>query len=83
MTLPDERFRAITQTRKFLYELCDPAKTPGIPKIIRQQAQALLRHYPNDFDMHTACNLAPDVFQTNMEPVTRLIAKWEQGKDKD
>lgn len=81
MTLPDERYRSVRYARQFLYDLCDPKKTPGIPKIIRQQAQGILRHYPNDWDMEQACRLAPDVFQTHMEPVTRLFAQYQNGKD--
>ena len=80
MTLPDERFRAVKYARQFLYELCDPQKTPGVPKIIRQQAQSILRHYPSDYEMTRAAAAAPDVFQTQMEPVTRLLAQYEQSK---
>ena len=51
MTLPDERTTAIMQTRKFLYALCDSKVTPSCPKVIREKARALLRHYPEAHDL--------------------------------
>lgn len=81
MTLPDERYRAVRQARQFLYDLCDAKKTPGIPKSIRSQAHSVLRHYPDDYHMTRAAASAPDVFQTQMEPVTRLFAQYEQSRD--
>jgi hypothetical protein len=80
MTLPDERYRSVRYARQFLQELCDPKKTPGVPKIIRSQANGILRHYPSDWDMERACEGTPDVFQTQMEPVTRLFKQYEQNK---
>ena len=53
MTLPFERTRAVIETEKFLINLCDPKVTPGLPKIIRQRARGLLRHYPSSFDIKT------------------------------
>lgn len=79
MTLPDERFRAVRYARQFLYDLCDPAKTPGVPKIIREQARGILRHYPDDWNMQQAAAAAPDVFAERMEPVTRLLRQWEDS----
>ena len=46
MTLPDERSRAIMQTRAFLRELLDPKKTPRVPRAIRHRAYYCLKHYP-------------------------------------
>lgn len=80
MTLPDERYRAVRQTREFLWRLADPKSTPGIPKAIRDQAQGLLRHYPSDWDMDRAAAAAPDVFQQQMEAVTRLMAQYTESK---
>ncbi len=81
MTLPDERYRAVVQTKKFLIDLCSPDRTPRIPKSIRQQANSLLRHYPSDWDMERASEGSPDVFQKQMEVVTRLFAQYEQSKE--
>jgi hypothetical protein len=80
MTLPDERYRAVRYARQFLMDLCDPKKTPGVPKVIRSQASSILRHYPNDWDMTRAAEATPEVFQTQMEPVTRLFAQYQLNK---
>jgi len=82
MTLPDERYRAVRWAREFMYELMDPKKTPGVPKSIRDQARSVLRHYPGDWDMAQAALAAPDVFQEQMEPVTRLFKQYEENKNK-
>ena len=80
MTLPDERYRAVTYTRKFLLDLCDTRSTKGIPKEIRERARSCLRHFPNDWEMDQAAAACPDVFQQQMEAVTRLFAKYEESK---
>lgn len=51
MTLPDERVRAIENTREFLRSLLDPKKTPKIPRAIRRQAYWCLRHFPGNYDL--------------------------------
>ena len=83
MTLPDERYRAVRWAREFMYELMDPKKTPGVPKRIRDTARSVLRHYPTDWDMKRACDSAPDVFQEQMEAVTRLFKQYEDSKHND
>ena len=80
MTLPDERYRAVVQTRRFLFDLCNPQHTPRVPKIVRDTARSMLRHYPSDWDMTRAAEGAPDVFQERMEAVTRLMKQYEQSK---
>lgn len=82
MTLPDERYRAVLYTRKFLLDLCDPRAIPGIPKDIRERARSCLRHYPDDWNMVEAAKASPHVFQEQMEAVTRLFAQYEQNKNK-
>jgi hypothetical protein len=83
MTLPDERYRAVRNAREFMYSLMDPKKTPGLPKLIRDQARGVLRHYPSDWDMDRAAEAAPDVFQRQMEAVTRLFRQYEESKHND
>lgn len=80
MTLPDERYRAVRMTEKFLMALCNPAETPRVPKDIRQQARGLLRHYPNSWDMEQAAEASPHVFAERIEAVTRLFKKYEENK---
>lgn len=72
MTLPDERYRAVVQTRRFLLDLCNPQHT-RVPKIIRQHARAMLRHYPDDWNMEEAAKAAPDIFMVRMDPVHKFI----------
>jgi len=62
MTLPQERSRAIEQTRNFLRDLLDPKKTPKIPKAIRTQAYWCLRHFPWDLDINRVAKVCPDIF---------------------
>jgi len=83
MTLPDERYRAVRWAREFMYELMDPKKTPGVPKRIRDTARSVLRHYPSDYDMNRTAESAPDVFQQQMEAVTRLFRQYEENKKND
>jgi hypothetical protein len=80
MTMPDERYRAVVQTRRFLLDLCNSNHTPRVPKLVRQTARDLLRHYPSDWDMQMAAHGAPDHFQERMEPVTRLFKQYEESK---
>lgn len=62
MTLPYERTNAVKNTEQFLLELCDPKKTPRIPKEIRRRAGRLLKHYPSSFDMQMAIENSKQVF---------------------
>ena len=71
MTLPDERYRAVVQTTKFLTDI---QSTPRVPKQIKEQARSLLRHYPTWYDMQRAAESAPEVFQERMEDLHRFVA---------
>ena len=77
MTLPDERYRAVMQTIQFLTDICN---TPRVPKTIKQQARSLLRHYPSAWDMKAAAELAPHVFQKEMEPLYRMVKQYNMEK---
>lgn len=83
MTLPDERYRAVVQTRRFLLDLCNSQHTPRVPKIIREHARAMLRHYPSDWDMTRAAEGAPDVFQERIEDLHRFLLKGKEVKNED
>lgn len=78
MTLPDERYRAVVQTEKFLQELLT---TPRIPKAVKEQARRCLRHYPNEWEMRQAALAAPDVFAERMEPLFRMIRQYEEDQN--
>jgi hypothetical protein len=77
MTLPDERYRAVVQTQKFLLEILS---TPRVPKAIKDNARYCLRHYPSEYDMTRAARGAPEIFQERMEDVTRMFKKYEESK---
>jgi len=84
MTLPDERYRAVIQTRKFLEELLT---TPRLPSAVKNTARWCLRHYPTDWDMKVATRDCPDIFQERMEPLTRMLEVYkieqkEENNDK-
>jgi hypothetical protein len=64
MTLPDERYRAVRQAEQFLKDLCDPSKSPRVPKQIRREASSILKHYPSAWDMDVAAHCTPSVFES-------------------
>lgn len=63
MTKPDERFRALKQSRKLLEELCDPGKTPRVPSIVRDRARAILKHYPSDYELDIIAEHCPEMLE--------------------
>ena len=71
VTLPDERYRAVVQTIKFLTDILN---TPRVPKEIKAQARSLLRHYPSAYDMKQAAENCPNIFQERMEDLHRFVA---------
>jgi predicted nuclease with TOPRIM domain len=80
MTMPDERYRAVVQTAKFLQSLSYSSEIKRVPLAVRQQARSLLRHYPSEYDMKKTSQTSPDVFQERMEEVTRLFKQYEQSQ---
>jgi hypothetical protein len=83
MTLPDERYRAVKMAEQLLKDLCDPKKTPRVPQEIRQRARSALRHYPTEYDMKKTAQTSPDVFQEQMEAVSRLFRQYELNNSQD
>lgn len=80
MTLPDERYRAVVQTKRFLLEILT---TPRVPKTIKDGARYCLRHYPSEWDMKRVADASPEVFQEKMEPLYRMVKQHEQDKVDD
>lgn len=80
MTLPDERYRAVVQTAKFLQALSYSSEIKRVPLAVRNEARRLLRHYPSEFDMLRVSQEVPDIFQERMEDVTRMFKYWDQKK---
>jgi hypothetical protein len=46
MSTLEEEERAISQVRRFLFDLMDASVTPRVPKHIRQRARKVSKHYP-------------------------------------
>ena len=80
MTLPDERYRAVVQTRQFLLRLLT---TPRIPKAVKAEARSCLRHYPSDWDMQQAAESASDIFQQRMEDLHRFVIIGQQQQQRE
>ena len=82
MTLPDERYRAIKYTEKFLTDLLDPKKTPRVPKDIRQRAYSLLRHYPGGYNLDYLATKCPEILSTTtpVDELTMLMHDYEEKK---
>ncbi len=81
MTLPDERYRAVMWAKRFLESVAyDRKNYPRIPKKVRGEAHSILRHFPSQWDMDRVADSSPEVFQKQMEPVTRLFAQYEESK---
>ena len=81
MTLPDERYRAVRETRRFLQSLCNAAATPGIPKVVRSQALGLLRHYPADWDLELLAAAAPEILAQRLDPVTEFVVSKSRAEE--
>ncbi len=80
VTLPDERYRAVRIAEEFLRRLAG-GQYARTPKAVRQEAQAILRHYPSAWDMKRAAESAPEVFQTRMEDLHRFVVKGAQQRE--
>ena len=80
MTLPDERYRSLVQTKKFLEELLNSQKTPRVPKIIRQRAHGLLRHWPDNFHLEMMTETMPHHFAKQMEPLYKMVKQYDMEK---
>ena len=83
MTLPNERFAAIAKTRILLGALCDPRRTPGVPKAIREEASRCLKHYPGPVDMSEAIEglrLAASICEA-IEPMRRRPRRPEAPRE--
>jgi hypothetical protein len=83
MTMPDERYRAVLRTEEFLKELCDPKKTPRVPKTIRQQAYYCLRHYPSKHHMDVVGSVVTGVFESRdkLDELSLMLYGYEGKKN--
>lgn len=61
MTTPDERTRAVVETRDFLRMLA-AAEEITIPGLVQTVATGLLRHYPLNVDLAVSALAMPGVW---------------------
>lgn len=78
MTLPDERYRALKWAEQFMQDLCDPSKTPRVPKSVRAQARSVLRHYPGEYYLEEMARRAPDIIAPKMEDLHKFVLRGTQ-----
>ncbi len=88
MTMPAERTRAVMQTREFLKWVISAEATSEALMQAKQQARALLRHYPSSIDLHLAHLACPMWFGPSLErsgpmspdEVERLVADLDSAE---
>ena len=80
--MPNERYSAVLRAEEFLKDLCDPKKTPRVPKEVRKQAYYCLRHYPSKHHMDVAASVVPGVFETRdvLDELSLLMYGYEEKK---
>lgn len=71
MTLPDERYRALIETRRFLYDLLSAKDTPKVPRAIRLRARNCLRHFPFDLHFIHLAEECPEILAVERKPPVR------------
>jgi hypothetical protein len=76
LTLPDERYRAVRHTELFLQRLAG-GQYARVPKAVREEARALLRHYPGTFDLDRAAESAPNVFVKRLDPLYKMVKQHD------
>jgi hypothetical protein len=83
MTLPCERYNAIKNTEKFLMDLCDPKKTPRVPKDVRAMARSCLRHYPGNYHLDVMSTKCPEIVDSGnkIDDLTMLLHDYEQRRN--
>lgn len=67
MTLPRERFRAVTEAERLLFDLIRPGVIPRVPTHVRERANRILKHFPTEHEMEQAAKAAPDMFKSHKE----------------
>jgi hypothetical protein len=75
MTMPDERYRALKQCRKFMEELCDPGKTPRVPGCVRDRARGLLKHFPLETELNHIAEACPEYLDNHAQSAKIRVLK--------
>ncbi len=70
------------QTADFLMNLAaNPKLYPRVPRKVREDARALLRHFPTYYDLKRMEAAAPDIVVEKMEELHRFIAAGQQQEE--
>ena len=78
MSTPVEQARAIAAARRFLLDLCVPGKIKKIPRAVRLEARARVKHLPMSWDIP---RIAEDkLAMEHMEEMEEYYRKqfWEE-----
>jgi hypothetical protein len=51
MSMPAEQARALVSARRFLLDLCIPGKIKRVPREVRREARARVKHMPMSWDL--------------------------------
>jgi hypothetical protein len=51
MSMPTEQARALVSARRFLLDLCIPGKIKRVPRAVRLEARARVKHMPMSWDL--------------------------------
>jgi len=84
MTLPDERYRAIMYAKQLCEDLLYAHKTPRVPKVIRDRARHVLRHFPGEYLLASLAESCPDILERRGEPfdpLYKMIKDYEIKKN--
>lgn len=60
MTTPHERFRALIRASDFIYRLTNPELSKRVPKVVRDEARSILRHFPFPIELEELAKLDRD-----------------------
>lgn len=64
-------------------ELLSPHMTPRVPKELRLRANALLRHWPDDYHLEMMTRDMPDYFAKQIEPLTRMMMVYDREQKEE
>ena len=53
---PEDQTRSLIGVRDFLRRLTDTKETPRIPREVRREARAIMRHYPPEHELRPLLN---------------------------
>ena len=81
MSTPLEQGQAIAQARRFLLDLCIPGKIKRVPREVRQEARARVKHMPMSWDLERIA--ADDGAMEHMEEIEEHYRKEFWGELKN